>query len=190
MSIATVITQGIGPGSSIPAVILDGYSTNPVGDLVYTETRVIQDPTQLFTLQSDSIMNNCACFNFNIYLDRANIQELVLRYPNSQGGAALVDLSPITRVIFTVNGYSIDSSTAPTAIWWTDTVMRTITIDGAEESFNGNVLKLQVGPELATAGLTVGEYDECCLVIYDAAHTEGTVYSNNILADVSSSCGA
>ena len=188
MSIETVITQGIGPQSTIRNFVLDGFSPTPFEDWVYASTLVIQDPTQLFTLQSDFIMNNCGCFNFKIYLDRSNIQELVLRAPNSQGGAAITDLTQISRVIFSVGGYSVDSDTSPTAIWWNDTVTRTITVDGAEESFTGQALKLQVGPELSTAGLTAGEYDECCLVIYDADHPEGSVYSSHIVVDASSTC--
>lgn len=133
-------------------------------------------------------MSSCAQLTFKMFLDRANIQEMVLRLPDSQGGTAITDLSYITRVVFIVGGYSVDSSTAPTAIWWTDSETRTVTIDGAESSFTGDVLKIQAGPELATAGLTAGEYDECCLVIYDTDHTEGAVYADNIIVDASSTC--
>lgn len=117
---------------------------------------------------------------FDIWLDRANIQELVLRLPTAQGGTAITDLSDKTRIVFTVGGYQVDSDDASTAIWWDDSETRTITIDGAEESFTGDVLKLQVGPELSTAGLTAGDYENCCLVVYDAAHTEGAVYADDI----------
>lgn len=133
-------------------------------------------------------MSSCGQLSFKIFLDRANIQELVLQLPDSQGGTAITSLSHITRVVFIVGGYSIDSATAATAIWWTDTETRTITINGAEESFTGELLKLQVGPELSTAGLTAGEYEDCCLVIYDADHTEGAVYADNIIVDASSTC--
>jgi len=125
---------------------------------------------------------------FDIWLDRANIQEIVLRLPKAQGGTAITDLSDKTRVVFTVGGYQVDSATAATAIWWGDSETRTITINGAESSFTGDVLKLQVGPELSTAGLTVGEYENCCLVIYDTDHTEGAVYSDNILVNAISVC--
>ena len=133
-------------------------------------------------------MSTCSQLTFTMHLDRANIQELVIRDPDSQGGAAKTDLSYITRAIFTVGGYSVDSDTDATAIWWTDSETRTITIDGAEESFTGDVLKIQAGPEFSTAGLTAGEYSECCLTIYDTDHAEGAVYTDDIWVEVKSSC--
>jgi len=125
---------------------------------------------------------------FDIWLDRANIQELVLRLPKAQGGTAITDLSDKTRVVFTAGGYQVDSDDDPTAIWWDDSETRTITIDGAESAFTGEVLKLQVGPELATAGLTAGTYENCCLIIYDTNHTEGAVYADDIEIDAISVC--
>ena len=135
-------------------------------------------------------MSTCGSPLFKMFLDRANIQELILRAPTSQGGALLTDLTHVTQVDLIVNGYTIDSSVSPTAIWWDDTVTRTVTVDGADQSFTGNAVKIQAGPELSTAGLTAGEYDDCCLVIYDTSHTEGTVFADNIIVDASSSCGA
>jgi len=116
----------------------------------------------------------------DIWLDRANIQELVVREPDAQGGSLVTDLTSITRVVFTVGGYQVDSATAATAIWWDDSVTRTVPVDGADTSFTGEILKLQVGPELSTAGLTAGSYEDCCLVFYDADHVEGAVYADDI----------
>lgn len=130
-----------------------------------------------------------ACnLKFDIWLDRANIIELVLRLPTAQGGTAITDLSDKTRMIFTAGGYSVDSATAATAIWWSDSETRTITIDGADSSFTGHVVKLQVGPELSTAGLTAGTYENCCLVVYDTDHTEGAVYADDIEVEAISVC--
>jgi len=125
---------------------------------------------------------------FDIFLDRANIQELVIRLPPAQGGTLVTDLSGTTRAVFTVGGYSVDSATAPTAIWWDDSETRTVTVDGADESFTGDVLKIQAGPELSTAGLTAGEYEDCCLVLYDSDHTEGAVYSDSIIVNAIDVC--
>lgn len=125
---------------------------------------------------------------FDIFLDRANIQELVLQSPASQGGAAITDLSDKTRMVFTAGGYQVDSAVAATAIWWSDSETRTISINGADTSFTGDVVKLQVGPELSTAGLTAGEYENCCLVVYDSDHTEGAVYADDIEVDAISVC--
>ncbi len=125
---------------------------------------------------------------FKIWLDRANIQELVVQLPESQGGTAVTDLSYITRIVFIVGGYQVDSSVAPTAIWWDDSETRTITINGADESFTGHIIKLQVGPEFSTAGLTAGEYEDCCLVIYDATHVEGASYADDIEVEAVNVC--
>lgn len=129
-----------------------------------------------------------ANIQFDIWLDRANIQELVVIDPKPQGGEAVTDLSAITRVVFTAGGYQVDSAVAATAIWWDDSETRTITKDGADEAFTGDVLKLQVGPELSTAGLTAGSYEDCCLVFYDANHVEGAVYADDIEIEAINVC--
>jgi len=125
---------------------------------------------------------------FDIWLDRANIQELVMQQPESQGSALITDLSAFTRMVFMIGGYQVDSATAPTAIWWDDSETRTVTVDGGAQAFTGDVVKLQVGPELSTAGLTAGEYENCCLVVYDTDHTEGAVYADDIEVDAITVC--
>jgi len=129
-----------------------------------------------------------AQIKFDIWLDRANIQELVVLLPASQGGTAVTDLSATTRIVLTVGGYQVDSAESATAIWWDDSETRTITIDGADSSFTGDVVKLQVGPELSTAGLTAGSYEDCCLVFYDANHVEGAVYADDIEIEAINVC--
>ncbi len=72
--------------------------------------------------------------------------------------------------------------------WWDDSETRTVSVDGADTAFTGDVIKLQVGPEMSTAGLTAGDYDNCCLIIFDTNHVEGTPYSSDIQAEVIGSC--
>lgn len=129
-----------------------------------------------------------SCSPIKIWLDRANIQELVVREPTPQGGSLVTDLTSITRIVFTAGGYQVDSAVSATAIWWDDSVTRTVPVDGADTAFTGEIIKLQVGPELSTAGLTAGTYDNCCLIIYDTDHTEGAVYADNIEVEALSVC--
>lgn len=60
MSIATVITQGIGPDSSIETVVLDGYTLG--GAWVYTEAEVLQGLGKILTLQSPEVVGVITAF--------------------------------------------------------------------------------------------------------------------------------
>lgn len=83
-------------------------------------------------------------------------------------------------MVLTVGGYSVDSATAPTAIWWDDSETRTVPVDGVDQSFTGDIVKLQVGPELALTALATGVHKDGSLVAYDADHVEGAVVADSL----------
>jgi len=86
----------------------------------------------------------------------------------------VVDLSGTTRVTVNCGGSPVvivDSSTSPTAFDWATTVEYP-----AGSGTNVNALHLKFGAE----GLDVGQYPDCELTIYDAAHPNGLVFTSEL----------
>jgi hypothetical protein len=125
---------------------------------------------------------------FDVWLGRSNVQEIVLREPVSQGGDLVTGLSSITAVevdISSIGAFSSDDW--PDEIWWTDSVDRTVIVDGNEQDYTGDVVKLRLGLPFQASGVVPGDY-EACLVGYDSDAVSGTVYADNLLITVIGGC--
>jgi len=93
------------------------------------------------------------------------------------------DLAALTRVVFKAGSITVDSNIESSIVSWTDSVTGKLLPDGS--SYTGNVIRMKLG--LAT-GMAVGEYEGCCLILYDPTYPNGLVVSDNIALTVYNTC--
>jgi len=125
---------------------------------------------------------------FDVWLGRSNVQEVVLRNPESQGGDLITGLSSITTVELDVeNVGAFSSDDWPDDIWWADSETRAVKVDGAEQDYVGDVVKLRLGLPFSASGVAAGEYN-ACLVGMDSEAISGTVYADNLVLTVKGNC--
>ena len=117
-----------------------------------------------------------------VYSNRDNVIELVLR--NVQG-TLVTSLAAVTRAVAVIGSTAIDSGVDADAIWWDDTETRTLSIDGEDTAFTGQVLKMRLGH----SGLAAGKYTGCCLILFDAdENDDGTTWADDMELTVKTVC--
>ena len=117
-----------------------------------------------------------------VWANRDNVIELVLR---DVQGTLVTSLAAVTRAVAVIGSTAIDSAVDATAIWWTDTETRTLSIDGEDVAFTGAVLKMRLGH----SGLAAGKYTGCCLILFDADdNDDGTTWADDMEITVKSVC--
>lgn len=90
----------------------------------------------------------------------------------------VLDLSSLTRVVVNFGGspvVTVDSSTSPTAFDWS-TQIEYPTNSGTLV----DCLRLNFGDE----GLTVGQYPNCQLTLYDPTTPDGLLFSDQLMIEV------
>ena len=113
-----------------------------------------------------------------VWLGSDTISEFVI-----VNGDPLTDLSPLTRILFCINGLSADSNDlGSTVIWWTDSVTDKLLPD--DTLFTGDVVRARLG----RANLVAGDYSDCRLIIYATEYPNGIVASGNIRIIVYPEC--
>lgn len=108
-----------------------------------------------------------------VWDDHGNNPPLVLL-----SNGEVIDLSSLTRVIVNFGGdpvVTVDSSTSPTAFDWTEQVEYP-----ANSGTLVDCLKLNFGSE----GLTIGQYPDCQLILYDAVYTTGLVFTDRMKIEI------
>jgi len=123
-----------------------------------------------------------------VYAGKDNSEDWVL----SRGAAVLTDLSAITRVQLKVGAVTVDSATAPAGtLTWDEqaTVNRAMAAADASGQLarhlwqSIDVLRLRLG-QVDT--LAAGTYPGSCLIVYDADHTDGLVWADDLIVTVKS----
>lgn len=109
------------------------------------------------------------------WLGRDNVSEWVVMDDN----VPVTDLSGTTQAKVFVGTDVIDSAVdGSDVLWWTDSVTSITLPDG--QSYTGDVLRARLG----RGDLTVGEYEDCRIVLYDMDNTNGLVVSDNVIVTV------
>ena len=117
----------------------------------------------------------------NVWLTRSNISEWVI----TDDGTPLDDLSSLSRAVICVGSDTVDSDVdGSSVIWWTDSVTSITLPDGT--SYTGDVLRSRMGK----ADLTVGEHEDCRIVVYDTDYPDGLVVTSNMRVTVYAACGS
>ncbi len=97
-----------------------------------------------------------------------------IQYVLLEKNQPIVDLSSLTRVTFTIGSTTIDSDVVGSGvIWWTD-----------QTDYFGVTTDI-VSAALGGQGLTVGDYPNSRITIYDPANPNGIVWSSGLQIRVS-----